>query len=170
MSWFTFLPSMFNQFSLVILTLLLTTGQVYAHGSEDHSDTQPVVPKVTKGQNGNNQTAALPVLQEAPLPQVLPALGGSWSAVYDWPLVAVHAALLANGKVLAWDATPDDADDDPHTTDNYTTRVTLWDPVTVVKQVLMAHSPIATFIIPSPIPGIAPPICTHRVGTRRLRR
>ena len=59
-----------------------------------------------------------------------PSLGGRWSAVRDWPLVAVHAALLPNGKVLAWDATPDDADDDPHTTDNYTTRVTLWDPVT----------------------------------------
>ena len=49
--------------------------------------------------------------------------------MYDWPLVAVHAALLPNGKVLAWDATPDDSDDDPHTTDNYTTRVTLWDPI-----------------------------------------
>ena len=32
--------------------------------------------------------------------------------------------------MLAWDATPDDFDDDPHTTENYTTRVTLWDPQT----------------------------------------
>lgn len=58
-----------------------------------------------------------------------PQQGGQWSPVMDWPLVAIHAALLPNGSVLAWDATPDDADDDPHTTDNYTTRVTLWDPV-----------------------------------------
>lgn len=66
-----------------------------------------------------------------PADQVMaPSLGGQWSPVYDWPLVAVHANLLFNGKVLAWDATPDDSDDDPHTTENYTTRVTLWDPIT----------------------------------------
>jgi len=65
-----------------------------------------------------------------PAPSTMsPQLGGQWSPVLDWPLVAIHAALLPNGKVLAWDATPDDADDDPHTTDNYTTRVTLWDPI-----------------------------------------
>jgi len=69
-----------------------------------------------------------PVIRPAPAPVISTVLGGSWSPVYDWPLVAVHAALLPNGKVLAWDATPDDADDDPHTTENYTTRVTLWDP------------------------------------------
>lgn len=70
------------------------------------------------------------VVRTAPEPLINPAVGGKWGDVYDWPLVAIHAALLPNGKVLAWDATPDDADDDPHTTDNYTTRVTLWDPVT----------------------------------------
>ena len=45
-------------------------------------------------------------------------------------MLAVHAALLPTGEVLAWDATPDDFDDDPHTSDNRTTRVTLWDPAT----------------------------------------
>lgn len=59
-----------------------------------------------------------------------PAVFGQWSDVESWPVIAVHANLLPNGKVLAWDATPDDTDDDPHTTDNYTTRVSLWDPVT----------------------------------------
>ena len=59
-----------------------------------------------------------------------PALYGEWSDVESWPVIAVHANLMPNGKVLAWDATPDDLDDDPHTTDNYTTRVSLWDPVT----------------------------------------
>jgi hypothetical protein len=29
---------------------------------------------------------------------------GAWSAVMNWPLVAVHSALLNNGKVLMWDA------------------------------------------------------------------
>jgi hypothetical protein len=69
------------------------------------------------------------IIAPAPAPALKPSVGGQWSAVYDWPLVAIHAALLPNGNVLAWDATPDDADDDPHTTDNFTTRVTLWDPI-----------------------------------------
>lgn len=60
----------------------------------------------------------------------LSAQQGEWSAVEDWPVLAVHAALLENGKVLAWDATPDDFDDNPHTTEVYTTRITLWDPAT----------------------------------------
>jgi chitodextrinase len=59
-----------------------------------------------------------------------PQLLGQWSDVDDWPVLAVHANLLPTGDVLAWDATPDDFDDDPHTTDNYTTRVTVWDPST----------------------------------------
>ena len=70
------------------------------------------------------------VVRAAAAETLPPQLGGRWSNVYGWPLVAVHAALLPNGKVIAWDATPDDADEDPHTTDNYTTRTTLWDPVT----------------------------------------
>jgi hypothetical protein len=31
-----------------------------------------------------------------------PETEGQWSAVADWPVVAVHAALLPTGKVLAW--------------------------------------------------------------------
>ena len=61
---------------------------------------------------------------------VTPHLLGQWSDVHQWPLLAVHANLLPTGDVLAWDATPDDFDNDPHTTNNYTTRVTVWDPVT----------------------------------------
>jgi Concanavalin A-like lectin/glucanases superfamily/Domain of unknown function (DUF1929) len=29
---------------------------------------------------------------------------GSWTAPEDWPLVAVHASMLSNGKVAVWDA------------------------------------------------------------------
>ena len=32
-----------------------------------------------------------------------PAVVGLWSQVYDLPLVAIHTALMPNGKVLAWD-------------------------------------------------------------------
>ncbi len=59
-----------------------------------------------------------------------PAQFGQWSDVSSWPLIAVHANLLPNGKVLAWDATPDDFDEDPHTAGVFTTRVSLWDPQT----------------------------------------
>lgn len=67
------------------------------------------------------------ISSNSPLPA---AAGGLWSEPEAWPVLAVHANLLPTGKVLAWDATPDDFDEDPHTTENYTTRVTLWDPVT----------------------------------------
>jgi Concanavalin A-like lectin/glucanases superfamily/Domain of unknown function (DUF1929)/Glyoxal oxidase N-terminus len=29
---------------------------------------------------------------------------GAWTAPVDWPMVAVHASMLSNGKVAAWDA------------------------------------------------------------------
>jgi TM2 domain-containing membrane protein YozV len=32
-----------------------------------------------------------------------PAVVGQWSAVLDWPLVAIHMNLLPDGKVLVWD-------------------------------------------------------------------
>ena len=57
-----------------------------------------------------------------------PATFGEWSDVIPWPIIAVHANLLPNGNVISWDATPDDFDDDPHTTDNFTTRVIVWNP------------------------------------------
>jgi len=59
-----------------------------------------------------------------------PGLLGQWSTVSTWPILAVHASLLPTGQVMAWDATPDDFDDDPHTSENFTTRVTIWDPET----------------------------------------
>ncbi len=56
---------------------------------------------------------------------------GEWSAVLDWPVMAIHAHLMPNGKVLAWDASPDDADLAPETrAASKGTRVTLWDPLT----------------------------------------
>ncbi|MGH8591679.1 MAG: hypothetical protein ACREXX_20885, partial [Gammaproteobacteria bacterium] len=50
-------------------------------------------------------TAAMPFGAAADPGQI-----GEWSAVLDWPLMAIHAHVLPNGKVLAWDAAPDDAD------------------------------------------------------------
>ena len=112
------------------LLLLASPVALLADGS-GHSHTRPAVPVA------ETQTPALSsigskqrTLQAAPVTLGQPAVFGQWSEVMDWPVIAVHANLLPNGKVLAWDATPDDLDDDPHTTDNFTTRVTLWDPLT----------------------------------------
>lgn len=128
--------------SITAVGLLVQANSVSAHGNA-HSDKAhaqatvdvagDVVADISDAADntGVTHSAVLAdIVRVTPEPQINPAIGGRWSDVYDWPLVAIHAALLPNGKVLAWDATPDDADDDPHTTDNYTTRVTLWDPAT----------------------------------------
>jgi hypothetical protein len=63
----------------------------------------------------------------APAPDVV----GKWSQVFRWPVVAIHASLMPNGKVLAYDSVPGQVGatetfTGPHTS----TRVTVWDPVT----------------------------------------
>jgi fibronectin type 3 domain-containing protein len=53
---------------------------------------------------------------------------GSWGPLTDWPLVPVHAALLPNGKVLAYDNVGDGAAETY--TDHTFSRATVWDPAT----------------------------------------
>ena len=53
---------------------------------------------------------------------------GRWGPVVDWPVVAVHAALLPNGKVLAYDSVGDNATATYPAQDH--TRATIWDPAT----------------------------------------
>lgn len=69
-------------------------------------------------------------IQANPVTLGPPATFGEWSEVMPWPVIAIHANLMPNGNVITWDATPDDFDDDPHTTENFTTRVTVWNPNT----------------------------------------
>jgi hypothetical protein len=53
---------------------------------------------------------------------------GQWSGVESWPVLGVHATLMANGKVLAFDSVGDNATE---TYQNHSfTRATVWDPVT----------------------------------------
>jgi hypothetical protein len=53
---------------------------------------------------------------------------GKWGPVVNWPVVPVFAALLPNGKVLAYDSVGDHA---VETYPNQTfTRATVWDPAT----------------------------------------
>ena len=51
---------------------------------------------------------------------------GQWGPVVDWPVVAVHVALLRNGKVLAYDSLGDKATE-TYPVQDYT-RATVWDP------------------------------------------
>src|SRR4051794_22449737 len=53
---------------------------------------------------------------------------GSWGPVVDWPVVGVHVALLADGKVLAYDSVGDNATETYPVQDH--TRATVWDPAT----------------------------------------
>ncbi len=113
--------------------LLTSTTAVLADGDDHHHRSTKKVDQTTTQWLAEKNPIIWPyqsktvMAAEETLGQ--PALFGQWSDVVSWPVVAVHANLLPNGKVLAWDATPDDFDDDPHTTENFTTRVTLWDPI-----------------------------------------
>lgn len=113
----------------VVIPFLLPTT-VLAHGKENHAEPESASEHTQTTLDPTDIESRQSFETRLATPVVSPAQGGLWSAVEEWPLVAIHAALLPNGKVLAWDATPDDSDDDPHTTDNFTTRVTLWDPIT----------------------------------------
>ena len=53
---------------------------------------------------------------------------GQWGPVEDWPVVGVHAALLEDGKVLAYDSVGDNASETYPVHDH--TRATVWDPAT----------------------------------------
>jgi hypothetical protein len=56
---------------------------------------------------------------------------GQWGPVVDWPVVGMHAALLGNGKVLAYDSIGDNATEKYEIQDR--TRATVWDPATGVQ-------------------------------------
>ncbi len=49
-----------------------------------------------------------------------PAVGGAWSAVTAWPIVAIHTSLLPNGRVLAW----------PRNASTTVEQPRVWDPAT----------------------------------------
>jgi hypothetical protein len=53
---------------------------------------------------------------------------GQWGPLVDWPVVGVHNALMADGKVLAYDSVGDNATETYPVHDH--TRATLWDPAT----------------------------------------
>src|SRR6266850_1965080 len=52
---------------------------------------------------GNQTVSSAVAVTVANTTSTDPAVVGQWSAVLDWPLVAIHMSLMPNGKVLAWD-------------------------------------------------------------------
>jgi hypothetical protein len=78
----------------------------------------------------SRQSAANNAAGSANAPTVTGGPGnvGQWGPVVSWPVVAINAALLPNGKVLAYDSIGD------HATETYPvqdhTRATVWDPAT----------------------------------------
>ena len=57
-----------------------------------------------------------------------PDVVGQWGQVVPWPVVAINAALLPDGKVLAYDSIGDQATGAYPVQDH--TRATVWDPST----------------------------------------
>jgi hypothetical protein len=55
---------------------------------------------------------------------------GQWGPVVDWPVVAVHAALMPNGKVLAYASVGDNAAESYPDAQQTQTLATVWDPKT----------------------------------------
>lgn len=78
----------------------------------------------------SRESAAKNAVARAKVPSVTgsPDVVGQWGPVVDWPVVAVGATLLPNGKVLAYDSVDDQTTEDSPVQDH--TRATLWDPTT----------------------------------------
>jgi Domain of unknown function (DUF1929)/Kelch motif len=55
---------------------------------------------------------------------------GQWGPVVNWPVVAIHMALMPDGKVLAYDASGDILSNGNHTF----TRATVWDPANGLQE------------------------------------
>jgi chitodextrinase len=74
------------------------------------------------------QASKAPALAASAATPGTPGDIGQWGTVINWPVVAINAALLPNGKVLAYDSVGDAATESfPGQT---FTRATVWDPNT----------------------------------------
>ncbi|MEM7032293.1 MAG: galactose oxidase-like domain-containing protein, partial [Chloroflexota bacterium] len=68
-----------------------------------------------------------------------PAATGEWSAPVPWPITAIHASLMPDGRILTWDSNEDDFLNDgidQHLSPNKTTRADMYDPIA------NTHSPV----------------------------
>jgi hypothetical protein len=102
------------------------TTTAAGHAAEDNA----VVPDGMAAQQLTNQTvqkSTAPSAAAAATVSTDPGQSGQWGPLENWPVVAIGAALLPNGEVLAHDAVGDHS----YTTyvDHTYTRATVWDPV-----------------------------------------
>ncbi|MDQ6816139.1 MAG: DUF1929 domain-containing protein [Actinomycetota bacterium] len=79
--------------------------------------------RLSRRSAANNAAARAKVATVTGSPDVV----GQWGPVVNWPVVAINAALLPNGKVLAYDSIGDKATETYPVQDH--TRATVWDPI-----------------------------------------
>lgn len=128
---------------LAAILVALFAGMASAHNGESHGNTAkkdvaplPWTTELNSDEQPQKESSRATSLNNRKkyagnfTPRMAASDGGHWSPAEAWPVLAVHATLLPTGNVIAWDATPDDFDEDPHTASSVTTRVTLWDPQT----------------------------------------
>ena len=112
---------------------LATAGVAAAHGvgtPHRHAEEDSVILGQTAQRRLNHHTRVASGRESRAAAAVsgTPDQVGKWGPVVNWPVVPVFAALLPNGKVLAYDSVGDHADE---TYPNQTfTRATVWDPAT----------------------------------------
>jgi hypothetical protein len=125
-------------FSVALAASIVATGAPTAARAHDTSTLQghlqedsvaPLDP-VTERRLERHTSAATAMDAEAAAATVTGDAGqvGQWGSVVNWPVVAVHMALLENGKVLAYDSVGDNATESYPIQDH--TRATVWDPAT----------------------------------------
>ena len=116
----------------VLVALLVAPGAV-AHGgpmtADEHAAEDTVVHTAAQEQalDAHTRTVSAPYAKASAASAAgAPQDVGEWGPVVDWPVVGVHVALLANGKVLAYDSIGDNATETYPVQDH--TRGTVWDP------------------------------------------
>ena len=102
------------------------TSTIQGHAAED-----AVAPSPAEQRRLERHTEAATVADAATAAATTagdPGQVGQWGPVVDWPVVAINAALLPNGQVLAYDSMGDNATETYPVQDH--TRATVWDPAT----------------------------------------
>lgn len=82
-----------------------------------------------KDEKGNSKARQEAVAQKIPIAtDRIEHIVGRWEAPTDWPVIAVHATLMPDGNVLAYDSVGDNPTESYPT--HKTTRATVWNPIT----------------------------------------
>jgi galactose oxidase-like protein/glyoxal oxidase-like protein/Kelch motif protein len=94
---------------LLVLPLFnedVSAGTVHVHDSyvHDHITAAPKLIAEAAAQNIVSSASGSSIESVSAAPASAPSDVGQWSQVLDWPLVAVHEALMPDGQVLMWDA------------------------------------------------------------------